>query len=80
MEFLSTIGEIDQEIAAKQTYRQSILDLLEKRFNNLSETLVKAINKIDDLVWLKPLNLETITVSSVSEFEELINRRNSTNI
>ncbi|MGD1700464.1 transposase [Dapis sp. BLCC M229] len=88
MEFLSTIEElaiergqkIGLERGAKETYRQNILDLLERRFNSLPETLVKAVNEIDDLAWLKQLHLETITVSSVSEFEELLSRRNSTNI
>ncbi|NES06339.1 MAG: hypothetical protein F6K22_28095 [Okeania sp. SIO2F4] len=80
MEFLSTMEElaiergekIGLERGAKETYRQNILDLLERRFNSFPETLVKAVNKIDDLALLKQLLLETITVSSVSEFEELI--------
>ncbi|GGA12192.1 hypothetical protein [Okeania sp. KiyG1] len=80
MEFLSTIEElaiergqeIGQEIGAKATCRQNILDLLEKRFNSLPETLIKAINEINDLALLKRLLLETITVNSVAEFEELI--------
>ena len=84
MEFLSTMEELaierGQERGAKETYRQNILDLLERRFNSLPETLVKAVNQIDDLAWLKQLLLETITVNSVSEFEELLGRRNSTNI
>ncbi|MDJ0517121.1 MAG: hypothetical protein QNJ74_12995 [Trichodesmium sp. MO_231.B1] len=80
MEFLSTMEElaiergqkIGLERGAKETYRQNILDLLERRFNSLPETLVKAVNEIDDLALLKQLHLETITVISVSEFEELI--------
>ncbi|MGK7919253.1 MAG: transposase, partial [Trichodesmium sp.] len=72
MEFLSTIEEMAIEKTAKETYRENILDLLEKRFNSLPESLVKAVNQIDDLALLKQLHLETITVSSVSEFEDLI--------
>ncbi|NEP38959.1 MAG: hypothetical protein F6K25_16545 [Okeania sp. SIO2G4] len=80
MEFLSTMEElaiergqqIGQEIGAKQTYRENILDLLEKRFNSLPETLIKAINEINDLALLKRLLVETISVNSVAEFEELI--------
>ncbi|NEQ75830.1 MAG: hypothetical protein F6K23_24000 [Okeania sp. SIO2C9] len=84
MEFLSTIEElaiergqqigpeIGQEIGAKENCRQNILDLLEKRFNSLPETLIKAINEINDLALLKRLLVETITVNSVAEFEELI--------
>ena len=76
MEFLSTMEELaierGQEIGAKATCRQNILDLLEKRFNSLPETLIKAINEINDLALLKQLLVETITVNSVAEFEELI--------
>ncbi|GGA12186.1 hypothetical protein [Okeania sp. KiyG1] len=80
MEFLSTIEELamergqqrGQQIGAKENCRQNILDLLEKRFNSLPETLIKAINEINDLALLKRLLLETITVNSVAEFEELI--------
>ena len=88
MEFLSTIEElamergqqigqqrgqqIGEEIGAKENCRQNILDLLEKRFNSLPETLIKAINEINDLALLKQLLVETITVNSVAEFEELI--------
>ncbi|NER06158.1 MAG: hypothetical protein F6K17_27990, partial [Okeania sp. SIO3C4] len=80
VEFLSTMEElaiergqqIGQEIGAKENCRQNILDLLEKRFNSLPETLIKAINEINDLALLKRLLVETITVNSVAEFEELI--------
>ncbi len=62
VEFLSTIEElaiergqeIGQEIGAKATCRQNILDLLEKRFNSLPETLVKAVNEINDLYHVPP--------------------------
>ena len=84
MEFLSTIEELaiergqkiglerGQEIGAKENCRQSIIDLLERRFNSLPETLVNAVNEIDNLAVLKQLLVETISVNSVSEFEELI--------
>ncbi|WP_287526901.1 hypothetical protein [Okeania sp. SIO2C2] len=66
VEFLNTIEElaiergqkrgqeIGQEIGAKATCRQNILDLLEKRFNSLPETLVKAVNEINDLYHVPP--------------------------
>jgi Putative transposase, YhgA-like len=77
MPFLSTIEEMalerGQQIGIKETRQQDILDLLERRFGKLPETLIKTIKKIDDLTFLKQLLIETITVNSLSEFEQLIN-------
>lgn len=81
MEFLSTLEEMalerGQERGAKETCRQNILDLLQKRFNTVPETLVKAINNIEDLAWLKQLHLETISVNSTAEFEQLIQEKSA---
>ncbi len=81
MPFLSTIEEmalekgqqIGEQIGIKKTRQQDILDLLEKRFGKLSETLIKTIKKINDLTFLKQLVITTISVNSVAEFERLIN-------
>lgn len=81
MEFLSTLEEMalerGQERGAKENCRQNILDLLQKRFNNVPETLVKAINNIEDLAWLKQLLVETISVNSTEEFERLIQEKSA---
>ena len=73
MPLLTNIEQRALARGAKETYQQNILDLLESRFSNLPESLVKSIQKIDDLALLKQLLLETITINSLSEFELLIN-------
>jgi hypothetical protein len=65
--------QIGQERAAKETNQQNIIDLLERRFGDLPESLVKNLKQIEDLTRLKQLLIETISVSSVAEFEQLIN-------
>ncbi len=85
MEFLSTMEEraiergqqIGQQIGAKENCRQNILDLLQMRFLSVPETLVKTLNNIEDLAFLKQLLLETFSVNSVAEFEELIKDNSS---
>ncbi|MGD1713506.1 hypothetical protein [Dapis sp. BLCC M172] len=72
MEFLSTMEELAIERTAKETCIQNIIDLLQKRFNSVPETLIIELNNIEDLAQLKQLHLETISVNSVAEFEELI--------
>jgi len=61
-----------QQLGAKETCQQNILDLLKARFNTLPESLITTINNLDDLAFLKQLHLATITVDSVAEFEQLI--------
>ena len=77
MEFLSTMEQLAIEKAIKETCRQNILDLLQKWFNSVREIMVETLNKIEDLAWLKQLYLETISVNSVGEFEELIQNNSS---
>ncbi|MDY6807299.1 MAG: hypothetical protein SXA11_26280 [Cyanobacteriota bacterium] len=70
--FLSRMEEIAIEKTAKSTNNKSIINLLHKRFGELSETLVEKINKIDDISVLEKLILDTISVTSAEEFEGLI--------
>jgi hypothetical protein len=61
-----------QQLGAKETRQQDMLKILEKRFGNLPENLINTIKKIDDMSVLESFFLETITVNSVAEFEQLI--------
>ncbi len=79
MPFLSTLEEMalerGQQIGAKETRKKDIINLLKKRFGNLTDELIQSLNKIDDLSFLDTLILETISVNSVAEFQELINQK-----
>ena len=46
--------------AVEKTYHKNIIQLLQKRFGNLPETLVENINQIDDVALLESLIVETI--------------------
>jgi hypothetical protein len=72
MPFLSTLEEMALEQGAKSTSQTHIINLLEKRFGEIPETLIQTINQIEDLSLLEQLHLETISVNSVAEFEQLI--------
>ncbi len=78
MPFLSTLEEMalerGQQIGAKETRKKDIINLLKKRFGNLTDELIQSLNKIDDLSFLDTLILETISVNYVAEFQELINQ------
>ncbi|MDY6803091.1 MAG: hypothetical protein SXA11_04700 [Cyanobacteriota bacterium] len=74
--FLSTMEEMAEkrgaEKTAKSTNKKSIINLLQKRFGELPETLKESVNKIEEISVLEKLLLETVSVSSAEEFEELI--------
>jgi len=72
MPFLSTLEEMAIETTAKSTTRKNLINLLQKRFGELPESLIESLNKIEDLSVLDRLHLETISVESVEEFEGLV--------
>jgi hypothetical protein len=63
----------------KSTRRKDIIKLLQKRFGNLPESLVESINQIDDVAVLESLIVETITVNSPEEFQQLIDSQSGNN-
>ena len=73
MPLLSNIEKRALEQGAKQTHQQNIIDLLQKRFGELPETLSQRIRQIEDNSLLKELHLETISVNSLDDFQQLIN-------
>ncbi|WP_413171187.1 hypothetical protein [Anabaena azotica] len=59
--------------AIERTRKQDIIKLLQVRFGNISENLVKNINKIDDTSLLEQFFVSAISVNSVEDFQQLIN-------
>ena len=54
------------------TARESVLELLEIRFEAVPEELVDAINQIEDKAQLKDLHRQAITVESIEAFQQLL--------
>ncbi|MBE9058288.1 hypothetical protein [Sphaerospermopsis sp. LEGE 08334] len=87
MPFLSPIEEmalergqqIGQQIGSKETRKQDILKILQNRFDNLPDDLIKSINQIDDMSVLENLLLPSISVNSLEEFQQVINGNLSSN-
>jgi hypothetical protein len=83
MPFLSPIEEMalerGQQIGVKETRKQDIIKILQNRFDNLPDELVKSVNQIDDMSVLENLLLPSISVNSLEEFQQLINENLSSN-
>ena len=77
MPLLSNIEIRAIERTTKSTYQKNIIQLLQKRFDNLPESLVENINQIDDIAVLESLVVETISVNSPEDFQQLIDSQSS---
>lgn len=51
---------------------KSVIEVLETRFSGMPNTLSQTINAINDLVLLKRLHKQTITVKSVEKFIQML--------
>ncbi len=59
-----------------QKGRETVIDALEIRFENVPSDLVDAINQIEDPAILKTLHRQAITLSSLSEFQSYLKQLN----
>ena len=69
-----------EEKGTRQTLHSNITNILRKRFEVVPFNLIQSINNIQDIPLLQRLVLETISVDSLEEFQELINEANSSDI
>ena len=58
-----------------QTQRENILELLQVRFGEVPQSVVEAVNRLEEITTLKQLLRQTISVGSIAEFEQLLNPR-----
>ncbi|MGI0482290.1 hypothetical protein ACN4EE_16085, partial [Geminocystis sp. CENA526] len=63
-----------EQKGAKENCQENILDLLKLRFNSVPKSIEDSLKNIDNLAFLKQLLISTISVKSLEEFEDLINR------
>lgn len=59
--------------ATKNNSKETIIFLLETKFDLVPSTINEQIQGIDDLSILKGLTKKVLTVSSINEFEALLN-------
>ncbi len=58
----------------RQILRSSIINILQVRFEAVPPELIEAINSIEDISELQRLLLETVSVNSVADFEQLLSQ------
>ena len=66
-------GQIEGKLEGQvETLKDNIISILEKRFETVPSDLISQINSLEDKVKLQQLLLETISVNSLTEFQNLI--------
>jgi hypothetical protein len=60
------------EKGVKETLKNNIISILEKRFNSIPFSLITQIQKIEDIPHLQRLLLETISINSLDDFQDLL--------
>ncbi len=70
--FRERLAQEKQE-GIQENLRDNIISILEKRFESVPFELIDLINSICDTQELQRLHLETISVNSLTEFQNLIN-------
>ena len=72
MPFLTSFEQDGITIGTLKNARESVIEILEMRFNNVSAELKDRINSLDDLQWLKHLHKQSITIPLLEEFQQLL--------
>lgn len=72
MPFLSQIELMAKQEGIQQNAREAVLEVLELRFEELSEELIAAVNGIEDTFLLKQLHRQAITLNSLAEFQQIL--------
>lgn len=57
---------------ALRSARESLLEVLEVRFQEVPEAIAETVNSIDDVAFLKQLHRQAIVIGSLEEFEQLL--------
>jgi len=67
------LGQIKgQREGSLQNAKESVIEVLEVRFEEVPVTIVETINQIQDTSMLKSLHRQAITIGSIEEFEALL--------
>ncbi|AOC54037.1 hypothetical protein amyaer_3332 [Microcystis aeruginosa NIES-2481] len=63
-----------ERMGMEKGMRESVIDALEIRFENVPSELVNKISQIQDTSLLKNLHRQAITLDSISDFQDYLNQ------
>ncbi len=72
MPYITSIERFALARGRTEEARESVLEVLEVRFEVVLETIVEAVNQIEDTALLKSLHRQAITIATLEEFQALL--------
>ncbi|BAY90942.1 MULTISPECIES: hypothetical protein [unclassified Tolypothrix] len=72
MRYVTSIERLAKEEGIIETARESVIEVLETRFGEVPNTIVEAINAIEEPSVLKTLHKRAIAIPSTTEFQQLL--------
>ncbi len=72
MPYITSIERSGIEKGELKNARESVIEVLETRFENVPETLTNTLNQINDIQRLKQLHKRAILIESLASFEHLL--------
>jgi hypothetical protein len=83
MPYITSIEEIGiekgEQLGKLKNAKESVIEVLETRFENVPETIVNSLNQINDIQYLKQLLKRAILIDSLVGFELLLNEQSTNN-
>ena len=73
MRYVTSIERLAKEEGIIQKGREDVIEILEIRFSEMPREIREAINGIEDESVLKTLHRRAIAISSIPEFQQLLN-------
>lgn len=74
MRYVTSIERSGIQKGMIQTGRESVIEVLETRFEVVPQSIVEIVNEIDNLSMLKTLLKQAVTVGTLEEFQQVMNR------
>ncbi len=74
MPYVTSFERLARQEGILQKGREVVIEVLEVRFEELPSDLIEKINQIEDLELLTTLHRQGITIGSLAEFQELLER------
>jgi hypothetical protein len=72
MRYVTSIERLAKEEGIVQNGRENVIEVLETRFGEVPNSIVEAINSINDPSLLKTLLKSAIAISSTTDFQQVL--------
>jgi len=76
MPYITSIERSGIEKGTLKTAKESVIEVLETRFNEIPDSMANTLNNINDINRLKQLHKQAILIESLASFESLLSSEN----